>query len=226
MACCIPFNESVTPLLVITGIDAEYQWSCSPLGTANNRYILPDLGIRNHDDVANNAANLLPSDTTVVYIFPLPSTLNCNGTVSAMQYCYIDWLNLGTEQLIFTLLILEQNGLTFTINDVAMVTSMQRRRICTRRFDIENFFQSGTYEYCCDTLLLDMHQFALPVQNFAFGIIPVSILGYHPSITANNRFLVEHYRFSTSVIGTPAVGNMFTLVEANRATDRSLKLLQ
>ena len=204
------------------GIDAQYQWSCSPLDTANNRYILPDLGIRDEDDVGDNRFNLFPSNTDVVYIFPLPSTLNCSGTVSAMQYCYGTSVNnLGTEQLIFTLLTLEQNDLIFIINNTVVVRSTPSRDICTRREVVINF------EYCCDTLSLEIADlFFLPVSNFAFGVIPVSILAYNPTFSVNDPFLVEHYRFPTSVIGTPAVGNMFTLDGANLVTDRSLRLLQ
>ena len=100
---------------------AQYQWSCSSLDTANNRYLLPDLDIEDDSDVASRSDGTFVSVTALIgedYIFPVPSALNCGGTVSAIQYCYIgDRIGIR-DQLVFTLLTLQQNSMDFTITDV------------------------------------------------------------------------------------------------------------
>ena len=67
-----------------------------------------------------------------VYIFPLPFPLNCSGTVSALQYCYIG-SNLGTQQSVFTLLFLQQSGSNFTVTKRLPVSSTPTNMICTNR---------------------------------------------------------------------------------------------
>ena len=194
---------------------AQYQWSCSSLDTANNRYLLPDLDIGDDSDVAN----LIGSITNEDYIFPVPSALNCGGTVSAIWYCYTG-NSIGREQSVFTLLTLQQNNLDFTITDVIPVRSTPTTEICTAR----SVLIVGTVQYCCDTLSLDMmDRFSLPAPNFAFGVLPEdSLLAYNSAFLSN--FLVEHYRFADSVIGTPTTGNTISL--NTRASDRALRLLQ
>ena len=202
------------------GVQAQYQWSCSPLDTANNRYLLPDLGIRNDGDVADIRDRLTPSATDV-YIFPLPSSLSCNdGTVSAVQYCYFG-SNFGTEQSIFTLLILRQSGSTYTITDSVLVRSTPSDQICTRVLVIFN--------YCCDIITLDMpDQFSLPASNFAFGTIASRenlFLAYDPDDDANSNLLVNHYRYNQEDFDATE-GSTFTVDNENLMTDRSVRLLQ
>ena len=95
----------------------------------------------------------------------IPSTLNCSGTVTAVEYCYrAGDSQLGTEQLVFTLLTLQQSGTTFTIIDVIPISSTPTSDICT----------SGVMDaqYCYDTLSLDMmNSFLLPTDNFSFGVV-------------------------------------------------------
>lgn len=219
-------------------MDAQlYQWSCSSLDAANNRYTLPDLGELNEADIdiAHMALLLHPSTAGEVYIFPVSSALNCSGTVSVVKYCYYgEWL--GREQLIFTLLTLQQNGFNFSIIDTIAIHSIPSDQICTSREFSANGANASTVQYCCDTSTLDVNShFILPTPNFAFGIIPAMVNtsvvtalasrasnpiayngGYFPD------FRVQHYRLPNTFV----VRNMFLLGKMNRQTDRTLRLFQ
>lgn len=95
-------------LLLFPGLDAQYIWSCSPLDVELNRYYLPSLPPAS----SINTLTVGLSDLDVIHIFPLPPNLNCSGTVSEIKYCYDTNETDGFD--VFTLLILNQNGLTFT----------------------------------------------------------------------------------------------------------------
>lgn len=199
------------------GTDAlPYQWSCSALDTVRNGYFLPGLPYVDDPDgfVANNSIDFLPSATALLYIYPLPSSLNCSGTVSAVRYCYFDDNELGTERPIFTLLTLEQNGVFFNITYLTRVFSTPTAQICTGT--------SGS-QYCCDSYTLRiMDQFHLPASNFAFGIIPASsvlLLGFNQVV--NPEYVVEHYRETPSTFETGA-----TIEVGSSVTDRALRLFQ
>ena len=166
-----------------------------------------------------------------VDVFSIPSTLNCSGTVSAIDHCYngrVDRIIHGLEYMVFTLLTLEQNNLTFEITQVIPVYSIPTAAICSD--------QSAT-RYCCDSLQLNTTiQFGLPAPNFAFGIIRSSsrevdqlryrnrdIAGFLP------EFLVEQYNFPRlllPVLSMPAVGDTFTVPPSSRTIDRGLRVLQ
>ena len=220
-------------VLLHPGADAQqlYEWSCSPLDTSTGSYTLPNLGYGGHQDVASNFGNLEPSESDRVDVYRIPSTLNCNGTVSSLDYCYggliqsNSMINYGTEYHLFTLLIFEQNGLTFRITDLLDVFSTPTRQICTDRL-LSQFEQH--FRFCCSTL---QHEaiFSLPAANFAFGILPRSLVSQIRYIVRQlPQFRVERYSFSTSLLGTPAVGDTFTLTgdDAVVRTDRALRLLQ
>ena len=197
--------------------DSNFEWSCSPLDTATNQYLAPDLGITNSEDVAAIRERLVESDTTVTYIFPIPPTLNCSGRVSAVQYCYID-ANLGTTRSIFTLLSLEQDNFKFTLTNFTFVLSTPSVEKCTQ-------VQIGSFtfaQYCCDTLLLDGP--ILPNQNFAFGITSFRHLLTYTN-AANEPFLVEHFRFITGRLPL-SIGSSVILNENDRHSDRAVRLLQ
>ena len=160
---------------------------------------------------------MFPSVTSEDYIIPVPSALNCSGTVSAIRYCYTGD-SIGTEQSVFTLLTLQQNNLDFNITDVIPVMSTPTNEICTER----SYFWRKR-QFCCDTLPLEMmDRFSLPVQFFAFGVIPTNNLLMYSIIFPS--FRVEHYRYAHSVIGTPTTGNTIPL--NTRGSDRALFLLQ
>ena len=211
------------------GTQAQYQWSCSPLDTANNRYLLPDLGIRNDGDVAD-INNRLISSATEVYIYPLPSSLSCGdgGTVTSFQFCY-QGSNFGTEQSIFRLLVLQQSGSTFTITNTVLVRSTPTDQICTSREVPRFLLPPVTVNYCCDTFTLDMAvQFSLPASNFAFGTIASGtnlFLAYSAGNNDNSNLLVDHYRFNQEDFDATE-GSTFTVDNDNLMNDRSVRLLQ
>ena len=220
-------------ICIITGADAQlYEWSCSPLDADSNRYTLPDLRYEDAANVASIGERLEASDDDNVDVFPVPSTLNCSGTVSAVQYCYagrrIDVVY-GRTYPIFTLLTLEQNGLSFEIADVIDVSSVPVEQICMERFFLVTGF-IGFVRYCCDTLLLGdlMDRFSLPKSSFAFGVMSTSTSINQIRYIANSfpEFQVEQYSTPASTIGTPTVGGTFTLTDDSRRTDMALRLLQ
>ncbi len=86
-----------------TGVEAQmYEWSCSPLDASNNRYTLPDLRYGDDENVASIRGGLLLSGLD---IYPVPSTLNCSGTVLAVEFCYTGLrsnVTYGTNYPVFT----------------------------------------------------------------------------------------------------------------------------
>ena len=141
-----------------------------------------------------------------------------------MEYCYrAGDSQLGTEQLVFTLLTLQQSGLDFTITDVIPISSTPTSDKCTK------LFQFSYFQYCCDILSLDMlDSFLLPAENFAFGVqisghaSSVNLLGYNGIFSP--QFVVEQFRYTQ--ISAPVIGDTVTLTEINRESDRTLRLLQ
>ena len=157
-----------------------------------------------------------------VYIFPLPSSLNCGGTVTTIQYCYDgSSLQLGTEQPIFTLLILQQSGSTYTVNNTVLVRSTPTTQICTSRFVLTVF---RTVNHCCDTLTLDMtDQFSLPASNFAFGTVSINgLFAYDATFTSQD---VDHYRFNPADVST-TIGSTISFSTSNLMNDRTVRVLQ
>ena len=211
------------------GVDAQlYEWNCSSLNVTNNRFTFPDLRYGDDENVANISPGLVLSSAIDVDIFPVPSTLNCSGTVSAIEFCYsINFLidRLGKETRALTLMILEQNGLNFRITDLIDVRSNSTAQKCTNLM-----FRS----YCCDTIILrEERRFHLPVSNFAFGTIPErsSIFSAQSShlryrVESFPEFRVERYSLPRLDLGTPAMGDTFTLTDVDRRTDLALALLQ
>ena len=202
-----------------TGLDAQYEWTCSALNTTANQYVLPDLGglLQDHGRVRDVRTSLLPS-LFDLYIYSIPQSLNCSGIVSALRYCYRE-NQLGTEQLIFTLLTLNQSGLSFTINDMISVRSTPTEQIC-----------SGTLilgEYCCDTFTLG-RRFPLPTTDLAFGVITSN--SDSTLLTFGSRhypqYLAEQYIQGTGSLSSLTVGNTFTVNSNSRMTRYTLRLLQ
>lgn len=150
-----------------------YKWKCSAL-TASNHYILPSVSVADFgiDFVEDSLFSLLPSIAGYVYIYPIPSSINCTGRVSAVRYCYGDF-NLENEPLVFTLLTLARNTESnFRITNVIKVLGGPDAQACR---------ETDFVRYCCGSSRL-MNQFRLPLTNFAFGVIPsssVPLLGYN-----------------------------------------------
>ena len=139
-----------------------------------------------------------------------------------MKYCYRTEASLlGTGQLVFTLLTLQQSGFDFTITDMIPISSTPMPDICTQR----SILFVEIFHFCCDILSLNMmDRFLLPAENFAFGVIPVNLLTHH--VGAYSQFLVDHFRFTQAEFSGPVLGDSFTLTESNRGSDRTLGLLQ
>ena len=204
------------------GFNAQYQWSCSSQqqrDTIGDHYRLPDLGDRDDEDVAEFIFALELSQIGVSYIYPIPSTLNCSGTVAAIGYCYrAGDSQLGTEQLVFTLLTLQQDTFDFMITDVIEIRSTPTSDNCT---------QISMSQYCCDILSLDMmDSFLLPAENFAFGVVTstsVHLLEFNGQLVS--EYIVEHFEYVQTGFGTPVIGNTIALTMSNEVSDRTLRLL-
>lgn len=101
-------------------------------------------------------------------IYPVPPVLNCNGTVSALDFCYSErnMSRFNTEAEAFKLLILNMNGTSFTVTNIIEVHSTARAGTCSI-----HRFTSITIQYCCDRFSLDPEDwFDVPSPNFAIGI--------------------------------------------------------
>lgn len=193
-----------------TGADAQYQWSCSALDAVNDQYTLPDFGDLLLDDDRSipqrrrrSQSTSFPSSSPNLYIYELPSMLNCSGTVSAVRYCFRESSN--TE--IFSLLILEVTEVGYSISNTINVSST----VCTRaRINFR----------CCDILMLTpLDQFHISAH-FAFGVVRGSqLLGF-----SNNTYLVEQY--SQIEIESVEVGTVIRVGNVPRSTNETLRMLQ
>ena len=168
--------------------------------------------------VQANQLTLRVSSSSNIYVYPIPSTLNCNGTVTALRYCYnANIFQLGTEQLVFTLLTLEESGPSFTISDVISVRSTPTLQICTGILFIIT---------CCDLWTLDVvKQFPLPTMDFAFGVAAsdsVTLL----SFSSFSQYRVEQYIQGTETLGSLAVGSTITVNSDSMTTSSTLRLFQ
>lgn len=151
-----------------------------------------------------------------LYIYPLPLSLNCSGTVSSIGYCYFDDRDLTTSTLIFTLFTLEQDGMDFNISKRIEMFSTPDAQKCTAASD---------GQYCCDTYVLSKRdRFHLPTLNFAFGILTdfvVLLLGF------SNEYIVQQYNgghYSQGNSGLLQVGNIIN--NPSIVPGRGLRLFQ
>ena len=203
-----------------------YEWSCSPLDGGNESYTLPDLGEWDSVIVFSQIGTALQlASLNNVDIYPVPPTLNCSGTVSAVKYCYGSSETIGINSLVFTLLILEKNGLRFRVTDVIQVQHRSNTNcIAKSRYTLEGLIDGSDPQYCCSSMNLE--QFHIPQPNFAFAVVPAhSIIAYNP--TSFPDYKVEKYSFPKSVLHTLiAVGDTFTLTNTSRRTNESLLVIQ
>lgn len=136
----------------------------------------------------------MPSLPDTAYIYSVPSSVNCSGMVSALGYCY-RIATLGSEQLILTLLTLEQKGLNFVITNAIRVLNTPTDQICSEAFDLQ---------YCCDSYALqEVDRFRLPASNFTFAIVPSSsatLLRFNDAVYP--QYQVEHYQQNTAGLET------------------------
>ena len=161
------------------------------------------------------------------HIYPIPPTLNCNGIVTAIEFCYaVQDSQLNTDVIIFTFLTLQQNGLNFTVTDMLNVPSTPTSEMCTR-------VPIGpvTLNYCCDTLSLDLTslaQFPLPMEQFAFGIVPTfqnQLLRYDPYSSPGSSLKAEQFTFTEAMgANMPAPGRTYTFNESDM--NEALRLIK
>lgn len=216
----------IIAIVATTGANGQlYQWSCSPLDVSNNRFTLPDLGYGSDENVARLGTGNVTLSGGFLDIYLVPSTLNCSGIVSAVEHCYVgstvNPINFGETNLIFTLLILQQSGPSFTVTNVIDIQSTVTAMECT---DVV-FSTELTLRYCCDSMPLGMTEFRLPSSEFALGVVPgtsLNSLSYRPEVFP--QFRVE--RFSVDSSSIPALGSTITLSDADRNTDSALRLMQ
>ncbi len=216
------------------GVDAEtfdfYEWSCSPLDANNSRYTLPDLGYGDDENVASMARSEGLSTGASNVAMPIPSTLNCSGTVTAVEFCYFrvvrdSVIEYGTEYPLLTLLTLEQNNtFTFTVTNRINISSTPTPEICTDViFDIAPL---DVYRYCCDSMELNVtDHFNLPAPNFAIGMSSTFQL-LQPAYRLDSRpeFRVEQYSNDGSASSEPLTEDTFTL--SRLRTQQTLRLFQ
>ena len=190
---------------------------CSALDEVNSRYYLPDLPATDATAVANIAERLFIDVSSSIY--PAPSGLSCQGVVSAVRFCYSnirEFINLGTERRIFTLLILESlSGPQFNVTGTIDVHSTPTDQICSQReftTTIGGFEIISTHYYCCDISALDlMTAFAITNER-----------GLLRFIDNDNMIQVDHYRTFTQL----HEGVVYTPNEDDRRSSQPLKLFQ
>ena len=211
-----------------TGATAQYEWSCSPYINSSDGYLLPNIDIGDHMTAQRERANLDTTNSGLLYIFPVPSMLNCSGTVTHITHCYeASFGDLENDQRVFNLVTLEREENQFTITRRIRVRSTARNDICTASSLPAPFTQYT----CCDTFPLDKsEQFTIPALNFALGVAPnssLTLLSYDPTISANERYLVEQYRIEKDDSDLKiAVGKSITVMEQERSTNEALLLFQ
>ena len=207
---------------VIAGVCG--QWSCSSLDSDTNTFALPNLEF-NDEDIVNMSEDFLAD--FAVRIFPVPSTLDCGGTVVSVEHCYArreDQVVFGAASLVSRLLILEQNDFDFSITDVIEVHSTPTAEKCT-------FFVNSVgieFQVCCDTMPLNpTHQFLLPALNFSFGIVPVgNIFTVRLNENSFPELIADQYRFNITDLGSLTVGETLTPSDMDLSTSLALTILQ
>lgn len=180
------------------------EFSCSD-PDSQGYHSLPDVSIKDaHSLITSRESPTLyfaPFFSTL-HIFPVNPSLECNGTASALEFCYKedDESHFFEERNLFTLLLLQQDSSSFTVTNVIEVRTTPRQEIC-----LNYEFNARTVWYCCDSFQLDAaDMFDLPSPNFAYAFTyspsTRSILEYCPT--------APHYKYSYT--GVPTVGRVLT----------------
>ena len=201
-----------------TGVDAQelYNFSCSALKAEENHYVSPDLMKGTPREIVPSFLTLLVlqlSDNDI-NIYPVPSPLNCSGTVLSLEHCYFGGMEdilYGRDNLLFTLLILEQDGLTFRITDTIDVHGTPTSEKCLDRF---------SWRVCCDSFVLEnMNHSLLPTSSFAFGIVPSSVARLVRYTGADApSFTAEQYNLPSFALNRQAIGETITVRRNDRST--------
>lgn len=215
--------RAYSPLCMHAG-QQLYQWSCSAVESSSNLHSLPDLPVTDSRNLVSEPTRFGAPRATELSFYPVPPTLNCTGTVLAVDFCYSEYNrdHFDTEEHVFTLLTLNKNGFSFTVSDVIPVHSKPSSGICTNY----RFSSSNVRRYCCDRFMLDSQDwFSLPAPNFAFGITTFprtsrNLLAYHVGDFSSLR--VREFRYN--IDEDPIAGATINLTEQQRFSDRALMM--
>ncbi len=152
--------------LGITGSTSIYQWRCPPLDRNSNRHYLPE-----REEIFNYTWEKSMPNTTYIYHVN-KRILNCNGTVTAVEFCYTttSTINSRGQRKVFTLLILNQsNGQYYNVTK-----------------SIPVFSYKCNASRCCELMTLqDQDQFNLTKSDFYIGLSSESdhnLNGLHSSV--------------------------------------------
>ncbi len=179
-------------------VSSSYEWRCSPLDKVNNKYYLPDFG---------GTATVLgytwePSVVSVTYIYDVDeSTLNCSGTVTAVEFCYARTSSRKNHRNVFDLLILtRQDSNSIRVTKSIPISFHPTSDQC----------DSSDSSKCCDIMTLtEQNQFNISISNFLIGMVNVDTLNLAaPFINLYPRYQTPSYQLS---VGRPIVNSMLTL---------------
>ncbi len=146
------------------------------MDTVNNKYYLPDLGGR---------ATVLgytwqPSVPGATYIYDVDeSTLNCSGTVTAVEFCYVR--TSASRRNVFDLLILtRQDSNSIRVTKSIPISFHPASDQC----------DSSDSSKCCDIMTLtEQNQFNISISNFLIGMVNVDTLNLAaPYINLYSRY--------------------------------------
>ncbi len=170
------------------------------MDTVNNKYYIPDLG---------GTATVLgytwqQSVPGVTYVYDVDeSTLNCSGTVTAVEFCYVR--TSVSRRNVFDLLILTRQD----SNSIRVTKS-----IPISFHPSSNQCDSSNPPECCDTMTLsDQDQFNIAASNFLIGMVNVvetpNLATPFPGLYS--KFETSSYQLS---VGRPTVNSVLTLTGA------------
>ena len=171
---------------------------------------IPDLYF-NASTIWSNRDNFTQerSENGFAHIYTIPTDSeghNCSGTTVAMQYCYA--ANITTGRRPFNFLILDQDGLEFTVS--------RRIRLNPPVCSTQSFDNS----ICCTTEnLSSTWQFQISSSTFTFGILPRFAQLY--SLSTENS--VRQYEAMPINNGSP--GTMFNATSAESSSLLVMRLI-
>ncbi len=194
----------------ITCCESTFEWSCSNAVSDSDSTIayIPDIDVD-----PNTLRSTEDTSAATVIIYPVSSnSLDCNGIVTRVEYCYN---KVGASMTnIFTLLILRENADMFRITRVMLIPR-----------------PPSTDETCIGMICCGSHnftsveQFELPISNFAFGVIdPMGghLLGFHSTRT---EFQTLQYHITTSSLSLN-VNATITKSVSSKLEDRTLRIMR
>ena len=160
----------------------EYEWTCSPYDTANDKYCLPDFGGN------SSLFQLTWQDSTpeVAYVYSINSDeLNCTGIVTALEFCYTSTIRDPSQRSAFLFLLFNRTSENmFEVLKSIQITATPSSATC----------MPSDPDRCCEVQEFKVQeQFSLSSPNLAIGFGPrqdSTILqqgfpdGQHPMYTA------------------------------------------